>query len=137
MDMDIETPGADETYAAPVREADTATETIESQPTRPAPPQREARPERPAGGNGSEISMKALLEAGVHFGHQTKRWNPKMKPYIFTERNGIHIIDLQQTVTGLQAAMNYVTDLVANGGKILFVGTKKHAQEAIEQQSGR
>ncbi|MEO8287442.1 MAG: 30S ribosomal protein S2 [Chloroflexota bacterium] len=81
--------------------------------------------------------MKALLEAGVHFGHQTKRWNPKMKPYIFTERNGIHIIDLQQTVTGLQGAMSYVSDLVANGGKILFIGTKKQAQEAIQEESER
>ncbi len=107
--------------------------------TAPAAPQ--ARPERPNGnGNGgasNSISMKALLEAGVHFGHQTKRWNPKMKPYIFTERNGIHIIDLQQTVSGLQAAMNYVADLVANGGKILFVGTKKQAQEAIQEESER
>ncbi|HEX9989770.1 MAG TPA: 30S ribosomal protein S2 [Chloroflexia bacterium] len=81
--------------------------------------------------------MKALLEAGVHFGHQTKRWNPKMKTYIFTERNGIHIIDLQQTVAGLQAAMSYVSDLVANGGKVLFVGTKKQAQEAIREEAER
>jgi small subunit ribosomal protein S2 len=109
-----------------------------------APQPRPERPERNgngggSGGNGSNngISMKALLEAGVHFGHQTKRWNPKMKPYIFTERNGIHIIDLQQTVSGLQAAMNYVSDLVANGGKILFVGTKKQAQEAIQEESER
>src|SRR5437667_3940 len=107
----------------------------------PVPAAPQARPERPsgngAGGASSSISMKALLEAGVHFGHQTKRWNPKMKPYIFTERNGIHIIDLQQTVSGLQAAMNYVADLVANGGKILFVGTKKQAQEAIQEESER
>ncbi|MFL5734001.1 MAG: 30S ribosomal protein S2 [Chloroflexia bacterium] len=81
--------------------------------------------------------MKALLEAGVHFGHQTKRWNPKMKPYIFTERNGIHIIDLQQTVSGLKAAMSYVSDLVSNGGRLLFVGTKKQAQEAIQEESER
>ncbi|HEX8231525.1 MAG TPA: 30S ribosomal protein S2 [Chloroflexia bacterium] len=81
--------------------------------------------------------MKALLEAGVHFGHQTKRWNPKMKTYIFTERNGIHIIDLQQTVTGLQAAMGFVSDLVANGGKVLFIGTKKQAQEAIREEAER
>jgi small subunit ribosomal protein S2 len=86
---------------------------------------------------GSSISMKALLEAGVHFGHQTKRWNPKMKTYIFTERNGIHIIDLQQTVTGLQAAMSYVSDLTSRGEKILFVGTKKQAQEAIEEEAER
>jgi len=81
--------------------------------------------------------MKALLEAGVHFGHQTKRWNPKMKPYIFTERGGIHIIDLQQTVSGLRAAMGYVSDLVSNGGKVLFIGTKKQAQEAIREEAER
>ncbi|MDQ3929006.1 MAG: 30S ribosomal protein S2, partial [Chloroflexota bacterium] len=117
----------------------------------PAPVQ-EAPREQPrgyAGGNGSGdgsgggsssgsgINMKALLEAGVHFGHQTKRWNPKMKTYIFTERNGIHIIDLQQTVTGLQAAMGFVSDLVANGGKVLFIGTKKQAQEAIREEAER
>jgi small subunit ribosomal protein S2 len=85
----------------------------------------------------NNISMKALLEAGVHFGHQTKRWNPKMKPYIFTERNGIHIIDLQQTVTGLQAAMSYVSDLTSRGEKILFVGTKKQAQEAVQEEAER
>ena len=89
------------------------------------------------GSGGSGINMKALLEAGVHFGHQTKRWNPKMKTYIFTERNGIHIIDLQQTVTGLQAAMGFVSDLVANGGKIVFIGTKKQAQEAIREEAER
>ena len=81
--------------------------------------------------------MKSLLEAGVHFGHQTKRWNPKMKPYIFTERNGIHIIDLQQTVAGLRGAMSYVSDLIANGGKVLFVGTKKQAQEAVREEAER
>jgi small subunit ribosomal protein S2 len=89
------------------------------------------------GPNGNNISMKALLEAGVHFGHQTKRWNPKMKPYIFTERNGIHIIDLQQTVTGLQAAMSFVSDLTSRGDKILFVGTKKQAQEAVQEEAER
>jgi small subunit ribosomal protein S2 len=100
---------------------------------------REPRPERADGAQpgGNGISMKALLEAGVHFGHQTKRWNPKMKSYIFTERNGIHIIDLQQTVAGLQAAMSYVSDLVANGGRLLFVGTKKQAQEAIAEEAER
>ena len=101
---------------------------------RPSPIQPSVPPQN--GGTG-DISMKALLEAGVHFGHQTKRWNPKMKPYIFTERNGIHIIDLQQTVTGLRGAMNYVSDLVGNGGKILFVGTKKQAQEAIREEAER
>ncbi|MBI2955111.1 MAG: 30S ribosomal protein S2 [Chloroflexi bacterium] len=81
--------------------------------------------------------MKALLEAGVHFGHHTRRWDPRMKPYIFTERNGIHIIDLQQTVVKLGEAYNFVRDLVANGGTILFVGTKKQAQEAVEQEAKR
>src|SRR5678809_1088168 len=77
---------------------------------------REARPPREAGQGqgGSPVSMKALLEAGVHFGHQTKRWNPKMRPYIFTERNGIHIIDLQQTVTRLDSAITFIRDVVAN-----------------------
>ncbi len=83
------------------------------------------------------ISMKALLEAGVHFGHQTRRWNPKMKPFIFTERNGIHIIDLQQTVQRLTQAHNWVRDLAANGGTMLFVGTKKQAQEAIAEEATR
>ncbi len=83
------------------------------------------------------VSMKTLLEAGVHFGHQTRRWDPKMKPFIFTERNGIHIIDLQQTVGRLSDAMNFVRDLAAGGGVVLFVGTKKQAQETIEQESAR
>lgn len=83
------------------------------------------------------VSMKTLLEAGVHFGHQTRRWDPKMKPFIFTERNGIHIIDLQQTVGRLSEAMNFVRDLAASGGVLLFVGTKKQAQETIEQEAAR
>jgi small subunit ribosomal protein S2 len=81
----------------------------------------------------ANVSMKALLEAGVHFGHRTRRWNPKMKPFIFTERNGIHIIDLQQTIVRLEQAYNLVRDTVANGGAVLFVGTKKQAQESIIQ----
>jgi small subunit ribosomal protein S2 len=81
--------------------------------------------------------MKALLEAGVHFGHQTRRWNPKMRKFIFTERNGIHILDLQQTVHLLEDACNFVRDFVANGGTILFVGTKRQAQEAIESEARR
>ena len=85
----------------------------------------------------SVISMKQLLEAGVHFGHQTKRWNPKMKPYIYTERNGIYIIDLQKTVGMIDDAYNAVGDIVANGGKILFVGTKKQAQDAIKTEAER
>src|SRR5712691_10816916 len=83
------------------------------------------------------VSMKLLLEAGVHFGHQTRRWNPKMKTFIFTERNGIHIIDLQQTVRKLEDAMSYVRDLSAGGGTLLFVGTKKQAQDTIEEEAKR
>jgi small subunit ribosomal protein S2 len=79
----------------------------------------------------ANLSMKALLEAGVHFGHRTRRWNPKMKPFIFTERNGIHIIDLQQTIVRLEQAYNRVRDTVAEGGTIVFVGTKKQAQENL------
>jgi len=81
--------------------------------------------------------MKMLLESGVHFGHQTRRWNPKMRPFIFTERNGIHIIDLQQTVRRLDEAMDWVRNLSADGGKILFVGTKKQAQDAIREEASR
>ena len=83
------------------------------------------------------ISMKQLLEAGVHFGHQTRRWNPKMAEYIFTERNGIYIIDLQQSVGMVDDAYNAVADIVANGGNILFVGTKKQAQDAIKAEAER
>lgn len=85
----------------------------------------------------SVVSMKSLLEAGVHFGHQTRRWNPKMKPYIFTERNGIHIIDLSKTVGMIERAYDKVREVAADGGKILFVGTKKQAQDTIEQQAKR
>ena len=83
------------------------------------------------------ISMKQLLEAGVHFGHQTRRWNPKMKPYIFTERNGIYILDLQKTVKLADTAYNFVRDIAKEDGIILFVGTKKQAQEAIESEAKR
>ena len=83
------------------------------------------------------VSMKALLESGVHFGHRTNKWNPKMRPYIFTERNGIHIIDLQQTVKLLDEAFNKVRDTVAEGGTILFVGTKRQAQETIQEEAER
>lgn len=83
------------------------------------------------------VSMKSLLESGVHFGHQTRRWNPKMAPYIFTERNGIYIIDLQQTVVMLGEAHDFVQDIVQNGGQVLFVGTKKQAQESIEAEAKR
>jgi small subunit ribosomal protein S2 len=83
------------------------------------------------------ISMKALLETGVHFGHRTRKWNPRMKPYIFTERNGIHIIDLQQTLDALEKAYALIRDSVAAGGSLLFVGTKRQAQETIETEAGR
>ena len=81
--------------------------------------------------------MKQLLEAGVHFGHQTRRWNPKMAPYIYTERNGIYIIDLQKTAKKLEEAYNFVRETSANGGQILFVGTKKQAQDAIKEEAIR
>ncbi len=84
-----------------------------------------------------DISMKALLESGVHFGHRTNRWDPRMKPYIFTERNGIHIIDLQQTVQSLQRAYELIRDNVAGGGTVLFVGTKRQAQETIQMEAER
>jgi small subunit ribosomal protein S2 len=83
------------------------------------------------------ISMKALLESGVHFGHRTNKWDPRMKPYIFTERNGIHIIDLQQTSKLLTHAYNVIRDVVANGGTVLFVGTKRQAQETIAEEATR
>ena len=83
------------------------------------------------------VSMKQLLEAGVHFGHQTRRWNPKMASYIYTERNGIYIIDLQKTVKKLEEAYNFVRDLAASGETLLFVGTKKQAQEAIKEEAER
>ena len=83
------------------------------------------------------VGMKELLEAGVHFGHQTKRWNPKMKPYIFGARNGIYIVDLQQTVDLFNRACGFIVNTVGRGGKILFVGTKKQAQEAIAEAAGR
>ena len=85
----------------------------------------------------SVISMKQLLEAGVHFGHQTRRWNPKMAPYIFTERNGIHIIDLQKSVGKVDEAYKAVFEIAAQGGTILFVGTKKQAQDAIKEEAER
>ena len=83
------------------------------------------------------VSMKQLLEAGVHFGHQTRRWNPKMAPYIFTERNGIYILDLQKTVKLLEQAYNFIRDVAAEGKSVLFIGTKKQAQESIEAEAKR
>ena len=85
----------------------------------------------------SVVSMKSLLEAGVHFGHQTRRWNPKMATYIYTERNGIYIIDLQKTVKKLEEAYSFVRDMAAEGGNLLFVGTKKQAQDAIKEEAAR
>lgn len=85
----------------------------------------------------SVVTMKQLLEAGVHFGHQTPRWNPKMKPYIFGSRNGIHIIDLQKTEKLFEKACEFIREVTANGGKVLFVGTKKQAQDAIEEEAAR
>ncbi len=83
------------------------------------------------------VSMKQLLESGVHFGHQTRRWNPKMKQYIYAERNGIHIIDLQQTVAQAEVAYNFVRDIAKEGKPVLFVGTKKQAQDAIKSEAER
>jgi small subunit ribosomal protein S2 len=89
------------------------------------------------GSTGTAITMKQLLEAGVHFGHQTKRWNPKMKPYIFGARNGIYIIDLQKTVSLARNAFRFVSDAAARGGAVLFVGTKKQAQDAVREEAAR
>ncbi|MFP3975230.1 MAG: 30S ribosomal protein S2 [Dehalococcoidia bacterium] len=86
---------------------------------------------------GGPVTVKMLLESGVHFGHQRKRWNPKMKEYVFTQRNGIHIIDLQQTLVKLEEARIFVRDLIADGGDIVFVGTKKQAKDAIEEEARR
>jgi small subunit ribosomal protein S2 len=83
------------------------------------------------------ISMKALLESGVHFGHRTNKWDPRMKPYIFTERNGIHIIDLQQTVKSINNAFNIIRDVVQQGGTVLFIGTKRQAQETVREEAVR
>ena len=85
----------------------------------------------------SVVSMKQLLEAGVHFGHQTRRWNPKMAPYIFTERNGIYIIDLQKTVKKLEEAYSFINQIAQDGGEVLFVGTKKQAQDSIKEEAER
>lgn len=85
----------------------------------------------------TQVTMKALLEAGVHFGHQTKRWNPKMRPYIFGDRSGIHIIDLHTTAKLLEEAQQFLADVVARNGKVVFVGTKKQAQEIVEQEALR
>src|SRR5512142_1150733 len=117
---------------------------IQQQPTT-QPPTQAAPPTPPPADamaaalqtQGSAITMKQLLEAGVHFGHQTKRWNPKMKPYIFGARNGIYIIDLQKTVGLARQALRFVSDATGKGGSVLFVGTKKQAQDAIREEAGR
>ncbi|MEX2133835.1 MAG: 30S ribosomal protein S2, partial [Acidimicrobiia bacterium] len=83
------------------------------------------------------VTMKQLLEAGVHFGHQTRRWNPKMRPYIYGERNGIHIIDLRQTVDQVAVATKFVNEIAARGGSVLFVGTKKQAQSSVAEHAER
>lgn len=88
-------------------------------------------------GRNPRVSLKALLEAGVHFGHQKNRWNPKMKPFIFTERNGIHILDLQQTVPALEQAHELISEITSRGGHILFVGTKKQAQDIVKREAER
>ncbi len=85
----------------------------------------------------SVVSMKQLLEGGVHFGHQTRRWNPKMAPYIFTERNGIYIVDLQKTIRKIEIAYRFISEIVSRGGTVLFVGTKKQAQDAIREEAER
>ena len=103
----------------------------------PAPPPAENTMAAALQSSGSAITMKQLLEAGVHFGHQTKRWNPKMKPYIFGARNGIYIIDLQKTVGLARSAFRFVSDVTAKGGTVLFVGTKKQAQDAIREEASR
>ena len=107
-------------------------ETQNTPPAAPAPNAQAVAMNAPSG-----VSMKALLEAGVHFGHQTKRWNPKMKPYIFGARNGIYIIDLQKTVVLARQALKFVADTAAKGGAILFVGTKKQAQDAVREEASR
>ena len=103
---------------------ETQTQEVQQETFKPRPP-------------GQRVTMKELLEAGVHFGHQKERWNPKMRKFIFTERNGIHIIDLQQTLKYFEQAYDYVADLVANGGTILFVCTKKQGQDIVKEEAQR
>ncbi len=114
--------------APPAPAAAVATEPVPAAPPAPPPPPPPVR---------EHLTMKALLEAGVHFGHQTRRWNPKMKRFIFTQRNGIHIIDLQQTLGMINNVYQEMVDLVAQGGKVLFVGTKRQAQEVIQSEAER
>ncbi len=120
------TPAPEEPRSAPVAEE-----------PRPVPVAKEPRPAPPPAPVREHLTMKALLEAGVHFGHQTRRWNPTMKRYIFTQRNGIHIIDLQQTLGMINTVYQEMVELVAQGGKVLFVGTKRQAQEVIQSEAER
>ena len=134
----VEAPPAEQT--APAQAAVAVAEAPPAPQARPPEAQQQPRPapERAPQPTGREpINMKALLEAGVHFGHQTRRWNPTMKRYIFTQRNGIHIIDLQQTLGMINDAYKDMVELVANGGKVLFVGTKRQAQEVIQSEADR
>ena len=130
--MQAPTPAPAVAVAEPPAVTEPQAPAIQERPQRPAPPER---PPQPTGRE--PINMKALLEAGVHFGHQTRRWNPSMKRYIFTQRNGIHIIDLQQTLGMINDAYKDMVELVANGGKVLFVGTKRQAQEVIQSEADR
>ena len=123
---------------APERPAGTAPATTAAPAAPPAAaPAAVAAPAPPPTPPLDPITMKSLLESGVHFGHQTRRWNPKMRRYIFTQRNGIHIIDLQQTMGLIAAAYRSIMDISANGGKVLFVGTKKQAQDVIASEAER
>ena len=114
-------------------------EAVEQPIERPAEgPAVEERPAEPRPAPPREpLTMKSLLEAGVHFGHQTRRWNPRMKKHIFTQRNGIHIVDLQQTLGMINDSFKAMTQLVAGGGKVLFVGTKRQAQEVVQSEADR
>ena len=131
--QDLPVEPAAETPQAP-QAAPAAAVATEPAPAAPAPA---APPAPPAPQVREHLTMKALLEAGVHFGHQTRRWNPMMKKYIFTQRNGIHIIDLQQTLGMINNVYQEMVDLVAEGGKVLFVGTKRQAQEVIQSEAER
>ena len=137
-----EEPTAEVLQAPPASAAAVATEPVPAAPPAPAAavatePVPAAPPAPPSPPVREHLTMKALLEAGVHFGHQTRRWNPKMKRFIFTQRNGIHIIDLQQTLGMINNVYQEMVDLVAQGGKVLFVGTKRQAQEVIQSEAER
>ena len=137
-----EEPTAEALQAPPAPAAAVATEPVPAAPPAPAAavatePVPAAPPAPPPPPVREHLTMKALLEAGVHFGHQTRRWNPKMKRFIFTQRNGIHIIDLQQTLGMINNVYQEMVDLVAQGGKVLFVGTKRQAQEVIQSEAER